>query len=44
MIVNNLNLIERLKINRIKTIKIVNILLGDINISDLTTYTTGYDI
>ena len=44
MIVVNLNLIERLKINRIKKIKTVNILLGDIQIPDLTTYTTGYDI
>ena len=44
MIVNNLNLIERLKIDRIKTIKTVNIILGDIKLSDLTTYTTGYDI
>ena len=44
MIVNNLILIERLKISRIKIIKTVNILLGDIKIPDLTVYKTGHDI
>ena len=44
MIVNDLILIERLKISKIKIIKTVNILLGDIKIPDLTIYKTGYDI
>ena len=42
---SNLNLIKRLQINRIKIIKDCEYTTGgDIQITDLTTFTTGHDI